>query len=177
MLKRSLVELLRWIAILVVLAVLLFPLFWIIASSLKARGEFFTRPPVWIPSNPEWLNYPDSLRRGGLKGLTDSFTIAFCSMAISVLLGAPAAYAIARFQVGKKNLAFWILSIRMFPPIATILPLFVLFRFVALADSYAGLGLCYTVFNVPFAIGRLKRCMSKSPRDIDEAAKCAGARR
>src|SRR5258708_12091854 len=129
--KCSLVELLRWIAILVVLAVLLFPLFWFIASSLKARGEFFTRPPVWIPSNPEWLNYPDSLRRGGLKGLTDSFTIAFCSIAISVLLGAPAAYAIARFQVGKKNLAFSIPSLRTFPPIPPLLPLSLTFRSVA----------------------------------------------
>ena len=96
-----------------VLVVFLFPLFWIIAGSLKARGEFFTRPPVWIPSHPEWLNYPDSLSRGATKGLTDSFTIAFFSMLISLLLGAPAAYGIARFQVGKNNLAFWILSIRI----------------------------------------------------------------
>src|ERR1700693_1268556 len=102
--KRFVIDLLKWLAILVVLIVLIFPLFWIIASSLKARGEFFTRPPVWVPANLEWLNYPDSLRRGGMKGLIDSFTIAFSSMAVSVLLGAPAAYAIARFQVGKKNL-------------------------------------------------------------------------
>src|SRR5258707_3535680 len=175
--KRSLVELLRWIAILVVLAVLLFPLFWIIASSLKARGEFFPRPPVWVPANPEWLNYPDSLRRGGMKGLMDSFTIAFSSMAISVLLGAPAAYAIARFQVGKKNLAFWILSIRMFPPIATILPLFVIFRFVGLVDSYFGLILSYTVFNLPFAIWILKGFIEDLPREIEEAAKMDGASR
>jgi multiple sugar transport system permease protein len=175
--KRSLVHIARWVALLGVLVVLLFPLFWIIASSLKARGEFFTRPPVWIPSHPEWSNYPDSLQRGGMKGLTDSFTIAFCSMAVSILLGAPAAYAIARFQVGKKNLAFWILSIRMFPPIATILPLFVLFRFAGLVDSYAGLVLCYTVFNLPFAIWILKGFIEDLPKEIEEAAKVDGATR
>ena len=175
--KRSLIDIARWIALLAVLVVLLFPLFWIISSSLKARGEFFTRPPVWMPAHPEWLNYPDSLRRGGMKGLTDSFTIAFFSMAVSLLLGTPAAYAIARFQVGKKNLAFWILSIRMFPPIATILPLFVIFRFVGLVDSYVGLVLCYTVFNLPFAIWILKGFIEDLPREIEEAAKVDGATR
>src|SRR5215831_4512192 len=174
--KRSVIDLLKWLAIFAVLIVLLFPIFWIIASSLKARGEFFTRPPVWVPANPEWLNYPDSLGRGALKGLTDSFIIAFSSMVISLLLGAPAAYAIARFQVGRENLAFWILSIRMFPPIATILPLFVVFRFVGLVDSYSGLVLSYTVFNLPFAIWILKGFIEDLPREIEEAAKVDGAR-
>jgi multiple sugar transport system permease protein len=175
--KRSLMGLLRWIALLGVLVILMFPLFWIIASSLKARGEFFTRPPVWVPANPEWLNYPDSLSHGATKGLIDSFTIAFFSMIVSLLLGAPAAYAIARFRVGKKNLAFWILSIRMFPPIATILPLFVIFRFVGLVDTYAGLVLCCTVFNLPFAIWILKGFIEDLPREIEEAAKVDGATR
>src|ERR1700675_241207 len=130
----------------------LFPFFWILSSSLKGRGDFFTRPPVWLPAHLDWSNYPDALRRGGLKGLTDSFVIAFSSMVISLVLGAPAAYAIARFQVGRENLAFWILSIRMFPPIATILPLFVIFRFAGLVVSYAGLIFSYTFFNLRFAI-------------------------
>src|ERR1700745_805834 len=175
--KRLVIDLLKWLAIFAVLIVLLFPIFWIIASSLKARGEFFTRPPVWVPANPEWLNYPDSLRRGGMKGLIDSFTIAFFSMAISVVLGTPAAYAIARFQVGKKNLAFWILSIRMFPPIATILPLCVIFRGVGLVDSSFGLILSYSVFNLPFAIWMLKGFIEDLPREIEEAAKVDGASR
>ncbi len=88
-----------------------------------------------------------------------------------------AAYAIARFQVGKKNLAFWILSIRMFPPIATILPLFVIFRFAGLVDSYAGLILSYSVFNLPFAIWMLKGFIEDLPREIEEAAKVDGASR
>ena len=66
--KRSLIDIARWIALLAVLVVLLFPLFWIISSSLKARGEFFTRPPVWLPAHPEWFNYPDSLPTGRNEG-------------------------------------------------------------------------------------------------------------
>ena len=57
-------ELLKWFALFAVLVIFLFPLFWIITSSLKTRGEFFTRPPIWIPSHAEWSNYPDSLGRG-----------------------------------------------------------------------------------------------------------------
>jgi multiple sugar transport system permease protein len=175
--RRFLFRSLRWIAFIAILIVFLFPLFWIMSSSVKAQGEFFTRPPIWVPSHAEWSNYPDSLGRGAAKGLTDSFTIAFSSMLVSLLLGAPAAYAIARFQIGRKNLAFWILSIRMFPPIATILPLFVIFRFAGLVDSYAGLILSYTVFNLPFAIWMLKGFIEDLPREIEEAAKVDGASR
>jgi multiple sugar transport system permease protein len=174
-LKRLILNLLKWAALLAFVALFLFPFFWIVSSSLKARGEFFTRPPVWLPAHLDWSNYPDSLRRGALKGLTDSFIVAFASMIVALSLGAPAAYAIARFQVGRENLAFWILSIRMFPPIATILPLFVIFRYVGLVDSYAGLVLSYTVFNLPFAIWILKGFIEDVPREIEEAAKVDGA--
>ena len=174
--KRVLLNFLKWGALMAFVVLFLFPFFWIVASSLKSRGEFFTRPPVWFPAHLDWSNYPDSLGRGALKGLTDSFIIAFSSMMISLLLGAPAAYAIARFQVGREHLAFWILSIRMFPPIATILPLFVIFRFVGLVDSYSGLVLSYTVFNLPFAIWILKGFIEDLPREIEEAAKVDGAR-
>ncbi len=177
MLRRFLVGSAKWILLIGVLIVFLFPLFWIVSSSLKARGEFFTRPPIWIPAHAEWSNYPDSLGRGAAKGLFDSFTIAFSSMLISLFLGAPAAYAIARFNVGRTNLSFWILSIRMFPPIATILPLFVIFRFAGLVDSYSGLILSYTVFNLPFAIWMLRGFIEDLPRDIEEAAKVDGASR
>jgi multiple sugar transport system permease protein len=174
--RRVILNFLKWGALIIFVVLFLFPFFWIVSSSLKARGEFFTRPPVWFPAHVDWSNYPDSLRRGALKGLTDSFIIAFSSMVISLSLGAPAAYAIARFQVGRENLAFWILSIRMFPPIATILPLFVIFRFVGLVDSYAGLVLSYTVFNLPFAIWILKGFIEDLPREIEEAAKVDGAK-
>jgi multiple sugar transport system permease protein len=174
--KRIVMDVLKWGTLIAFLILFLFPFFWIVASSLKSRGDFLTRPPVWFPAHLDWSNYPDSLGRGALKGLTDSFIIAFSSMLISLLLGAPAAYAIARFQVGRENLAFWILSIRMFPPIATILPLFVIFRFVGLVDSYTGLVLSYTVFNLPFAIWILKGFIEDLPREIEEAAKVDGAR-
>jgi multiple sugar transport system permease protein len=174
--KRVILSWLTWGMLIGLVILFLFPFFWILSSSLKARGDFFTRPPVWLPAHLDWSNYPDALRRGGLKGLTDSFVIAFSSMLISLVLGAPAAYAIARFQVGRENLAFWILSIRMFPPIATILPLFVIFRFAGLVDSYAGLVLAYTVFNLPFAIWILKGFIEDLPREIEEAAKVDGAR-
>jgi multiple sugar transport system permease protein len=174
--KRVVLSWLTWGILIVLVILFLFPFFWILSSSLKGRGDFFTRPPVWLPAHLDWSNYPDALRRGGLKGLTDSFVIAFSSMVISLVLGAPAAYAIARFQVGRENLAFWILSIRMFPPIATILPLFVIFRFAGLVDSYAGLVLAYTVFNLPFAIWILKGFIEDLPREIEEAAKVDGAR-
>jgi multiple sugar transport system permease protein len=173
--KHAAMEWLKWGLLLGFLILFMFPFVWIAASSLKSRGEFFVRPPIWVPRELNWTNFPDALTRGGLKGLQDSFLIASCSMCVSLLLGAPAAYAIARFSVGKQNLAFWILSIRMFPPIATILPLFVIFRMAGLVDSYLGLILSYTVFNLPFAIWIIKGFIEDLPREVEEAARVDGA--
>ena len=174
--RLSIRDTLKWSALILFLIVLLFPFFWIVASSLKSRGEFFARPPVWLPATPIWGNYPDALAKGGMKGLTDSFIIAFFSMLVSLVLGSPAAYAIARFKVGGNRLAFWILSIRMFPPIATILPLFVIFRYTGLVDTYAGLILSYSLFNLPFAIWILKGFIEDLPKEIEEAAIVDGAK-
>ena len=80
--RRSIRDTLKWSALILFLIVLLFPFFWIVASSLKSRGEFFARPPVWLPATPIWGNYPDALAKGGMKGLTDSFIIAFFSMMV-----------------------------------------------------------------------------------------------
>lgn len=166
---------LAWILMLLVLAFFMLPFLWMILGSLKARGEFFIQPTVWWPEELIWSNFPKALEQGALDGLIDSLIIATSSMVISVGLGTPAAYAIARFQLGRQHLPFWILSIRMFPPIATILPLFVIYRYLGLVDTHIGLIIAYTVFNLPFAIWILMSFMQELPLEIEEAAKVDGA--
>lgn len=166
---------LAWVLILVLLALFMFPFAWMILGSLKARGEFFIQPTVWWPKELIWSNFPKALELGAWDGLMDSLIIATSSMLISVGFGAPAAYAIARFRVGRQHLSFWILSIRMFPPIATILPLFVIYRTLGLVDTHFGLIVAYTVFNLPFAIWILMSFMQELPIEVEEAAKIDGA--
>lgn len=166
---------LLWLAILVVLLFTLFPVLWMLATSVKSRGEFFTSPPIWIPSTFNFGNYAQAWDSGTGKGLSGSLIISACSTLLCLALGTPLAYAIARYRIGGKNFAFWILSTRMFPPIATILPLFLLYRKLGLIDTYLGLILAYTVFNLPFAVWLLRGFFEEVPKELEEAARVDGA--
>jgi len=144
-------------------------------TSFKTNAEYFSYPPVFIPKSFALTNYLNAMRlppdgRGGLQGVRDSLIISAGSMAICVLVGAPAAYAFARFRTGGENLSFWVLSTRMFPPVASALPLFLVFRFLHLLDTHLALIIANTIFNLPFVIWLLKGFFEDLPAELEEAA-------
>ncbi|MCR4426730.1 MAG: carbohydrate ABC transporter permease [Firmicutes bacterium] len=96
---------------------------------------------------------------------------------MSIALGSLAAYSIARYKTGDENLSFWILSIRMAPPVDEVLPIFVIMRFARLIDSYAALILTYFLFNLPFAVWLIKGFLEQIPWDIEGAALVDGFNR
>jgi multiple sugar transport system permease protein len=96
---------------------------------------------------------------------------------LSIALGSLAAYSIARYKTGDENLSFWILSIRMAPPVDEVLPIFVIMRFARLIDSYAALILTYFLFNLPFAVWLIKGFLEQIPWDIEGAALVDGFNR
>ena len=157
------------------LAFFLFPVAWMFLTSFKSNAEYFSYPPVFIPKSFALTNYLNAMRlppdgRGGLQGVRDSLIISVSSMAVCVLVGAPAAYAFARFRTGGENLSFWVLSTRMFPPVASALPLFLIFRFLHLLDTHLALIVANTIFNLPFVIWLLKGFFEDLPVELEEAA-------
>ncbi len=169
------------IAILVVaLIFFMFPVIWMILTSFKRPDEYFTSPPVFIPRSFDLQNYVDAMRmpplgRGGIQGLRDSLIIALATTLVTLVIGTPAAYNLARYRSGGQNLSFWILSTRMFPPVASALPLFLLFKQFSLLDTYLALIVANTIFNLPFAIWLLKGFIEDLPIDLEEAALIDGA--
>lgn len=159
------------------LGVTLSPFFWMLSTTFKIRGEFFTRPPIFIPPRITTNAYQTSLRAGGTKALQDSFIIAFVSMTISLILGSMGAYALRGFKQIGKNFAFWILLIEMLPSISIVLPLFLLYRSLRLLDTYIGLILGNTVFVLPFVIWLLLGFLEEIPIEIEEAAQIDGCSR
>ncbi|MBC7189938.1 carbohydrate ABC transporter permease, partial [Candidatus Aerophobetes bacterium] len=89
----------------------------------------------------------------------------------------PAAYGITRFRIGYENLSFWILSQRMLPPIAVVIPYFLLFKTLNLIDTYLSLIIVYLPFNVGFAVWLLIGFFEEFPKDIEEAALIDGCSR
>ena len=107
----------------------------------------------------------------------DTLIIAGSCTLISLGVGALAAYSLARFRIGGKNLAFWILSIRMLPPIAIVLPLFILYQSLRWLDTYQSLIITHTVMNIPFAVWILKGFFEELPSDLEDSALVDGCNR
>ncbi len=161
--------------IMIALLFFLFPVVWMVLTSFKTQTEYFANPPLFLPHSFDLKNYVNALAfppdgRGGLQGLRDSLIIAIGSTAASVVIGSLAAYGFARFRTGGENLSFWVLSTRMFPPVASALPLFLLFRQIHLLDTHMALIIANTVFNLPFVIWLMKGFFEDLPMDLEEAA-------
>jgi multiple sugar transport system permease protein len=157
------------------LAFFMFPVIWMFLTSFKTEAEYFSYPPVFIPEDFSFRNYFNAMAfppdgRGGLQGLRDSLIIASATTVASVLIGSLAAYSLSRFKTGGDNFSFWILSTRMFPPVAAALPLFLIFKQVKLLDSHLALIIANTVFSLPFVIWLLKGFFDELPTELEEAA-------
>ena len=168
---------LTWLIVLAALAFFLLPVVWIFLTSFKDQGEVFSYPPVFLAKHFNLRFYSATLGGAGGKALKDSLIVASANTALALLVGVPTAYSISRFRVGGQHLAFWILSIRMFPPVASAVPLFLLFRKYQLLDSYWALIIAYLTFNVPFVVWFVKGFFDDLPRDLEEAALVDGATR
>ena len=175
----------KTVFVLVLIAALLFfmfPVVWMLLTSFKSQSEYFSYPPVFWPKSFSLRNYVNSMAfppdgRGGLQGLRDSLIIAAASTLASVVIGSLAAYSISRFKTGGENFSFWILSTRMFPPVAAALPLFLIFKQLRLLDNHLSLIIANTIFNLPFVIWLLKGFFDELPVEMEEAAMIEGCGR
>ena len=172
----------RQIAIYAVLAVVLVwtlvPILWMVLSSFKTGTALLSPTPTFF-FTPSLEHYAALLTSGGLGGyFLNSALAAGISTVIAVVLGSMAGYGLARSHFrGKQHVAFWIISTRMAPIAAVVLPLFILFRYVNLLDSIPGLVVAYLTFNLPFAIWIMNAFFADLPPSLEEAAMVDGASR
>lgn len=166
-----------YVALGIALFLALFPIAWALSTSFKTIAEYYTYPPIWIPRMPTLDNYKYIIYTAGLGYLKNSIIISSLNTLLVLAISIPAAYGIARFRIGRGNLSFWILSQRMFPPIAVIIPLFLLLKKFGLIDTYPGLVIVYCTFNIAFSVWLLTGFFEEFPRDIEEAAMVDGCSR
>jgi multiple sugar transport system permease protein len=169
----------KYIALIVAVLFFLFPIFWITVTAIKQPGEYYNYPPIWFPKRPTLVHFRavQTTGAGGYTALKNSFIITIGSTVSVMLLGTLAAYAMARFKTGGRNLAFWILSQRMLPPIAIVFPLFLMMRIIRWIDTYQVMILFYTTFNLPFVIWMLRSYFVEVPVDVEESALVDGCTR
>ncbi|SNT76149.1 carbohydrate ABC transporter permease [Paracoccus seriniphilus] len=169
---------LLWQILLLALVITLcvFPFYWMVTTSLKTQIVALKAPPVWI-FEPTLENYREALFEDGvLRTLINSLVIAVSTTLLALLLGVPAAFALARFEFrGKKDLWFWFITNRMVSPIVLALPFFLIARNLGLLDKHITLILIYLTFNLPIVIWIVTDQFRGIPYDLDEAARLEGA--
>ncbi|MDX6694422.1 MAG: multiple sugar transport system permease protein [Blastocatellia bacterium] len=162
----------------VALIIALAPVYWMLTISLKSEVEQFASPPRWFRFTPTLFHYREAfVERSFGQYLLTSAMVAVLSTICAMLLGTLAAYALARFRFPRRldtRLSLWILSTRMFPPIVTAVPLFLMMRDVRLLNTKASLVIVYTAFNLPFVVWMMRGFFLEIPREIEEAAMVDG---
>lgn len=158
----------------------LFPVFWMISTSLKTRGDVFSVPPQMFPSPVVWGSYVESVIQSlpVQRALLNSFIIATGTLVLTLLLGTPAAYGLARLRLRfTAALTLVLLLAQMLPTINLALPLFTIFTGIGLVDTYLGLVLANTALAMPFAIIILRPYFLTVPGELMDAARVDGCSR
>jgi multiple sugar transport system permease protein len=170
-----------WILLVVVLVVFsawtMFPIFWALVTSFKFTGDAYD--PTFIP----WVQFKPTLQgwhfvfvtagERTFRSLRNSIVIAFFSSAAVLVLGSMAGYALARFVFRRwknNDIAVWILSNRMFPPVAILIPYFLIMRTLRLLDNPLSIIMAHTILNLPLGVWLMIDFFKDLPKDLDDAA-------
>ena len=162
-----------WVVVALIILPFLFPLVWMLLSSLKVQGDITRIPPVWT-FTPTTQHYRAVFAEHDFgRYIFNSAVIALGSTAFSLVLGLPAAYAIARFQQTKFSLG--ILVARIAPGITFLIPWFMLFSRLRMVDTYTSMILAHMLVGLPFIVWVMTPFFEGIPVELEQAAMIDGA--
>src|SRR5215471_7838497 len=155
-------------AAMLLLAFVLFPALWMRQLSFRPGGDIFDLSLTFRPTLDNYRALWTGLFPGSFN---NSIIVSLAATALSLLIGVPAAYALARCRFrARRSIALWILATRMAPPVAFTIPFFLAYRFLGLIDSLFGLVLIYLTFNLALVIWLMRNFFDGVPRALEEAA-------
>lgn len=165
--------------ILLYIIFLLFPLLWVVASSLKPTQEIYSGAPTILPQQITFDHYSSVINGQQIfRSMWNSVIVGTISTILVVLLAVPSAYAMVRYKSIVNNAILgWILVSQIFPVILVMIPLYVMLRYVGLTDSLTGLTLIYVVWSLPFVLWMMHGYVKSIPLELEEAAVIDGASR
>ncbi len=166
-----------YLIITLVSVMILIPILAAFITAFKPGPIQMASPPVWV-FQPTLDNFERVLfAKKGLLNLRNSIIVTTLSIGVSLLVGVPAAYSLARLRMrGRKQLLGWIISLRMIPPVVVALPFFVLIDRMGLYDTYLGLSLTYLSFSIPMIIWIMRGYFARTPH-LEESAMVDGCSR
>ncbi len=164
------------VLLILICAFCIFPFYWMVTTSLKTQSVALQSPPAWLFS-PTLANYTEVLFEDKVGvSLINSIIVSIATTLLAVCLGAPAAYALARFEFrGKQDLWFWFITNRFVSPVVLAFPVFLISRELGLRDTHLALILMYLTFTLPIVIWICTDQFRSIPYELDEAAMLEGA--
>ena len=180
--QGSLLTSMYTILALAITMIFFFPFWWSISNSLRNPIDTFTTTGVGIP----WLNFEPTLENWKTHlsfpeahlAIYNSSIISLVSTALALVVGLPAAYALARFRFRfppNKDLTIWFISQRVLPPAAAVVPFFMIWNMIGLYDTKLGMIIVQTTFVLPFVIVIVRQTFLDLPIELEEAAMVDGA--
>ncbi len=166
---------------LLILGILLFPLFWILVTSLKTEQEIFLIPPTIYPHTVNLKSYAAQVETGDFnmfQSFFNSLMISCGAMLIAVILAVPASYAIARYRfAGRKLSLLFFLVTQMLPVSVLLTPMFIMFKKFHLYNTWGAAILADATIGIPFSVLILKNYFATIPKELEEAAYIDGCNR
>jgi multiple sugar transport system permease protein len=179
------------------------PIFWLVSSSMQTEKEIVSIPPHWIPDHPTLYNFIAIFRTGLglaaassggadptsggfipsvagnlLPAMANSLIVAICVVLLNLLIGVPAAYAMAKIRFrGRTVTLYVVLATRVIPDIALVVPFFLVIKKLGLLDNLLSLIITYLAVTVPFTVFVLASFFEQIPDDLDRAARVDGCSR
>lgn len=175
--KVKLLDIACYAVVIIVILWTLLPLYWMIVTAFKPFIEIKSDPPTFWPTVWTLENFVEALGpeyKGG-AAIDDSLIITLGTFVLSMLVGVPAAYSIARFRTGGNDLSFFILSMRFMPPIVPVIAFYLIAGQLGILDTYFLLILVNSLAIIPFVVWIMKGFFEEIPREIEEAAQVDGA--
>ena len=182
-------ELGRYVLILAALAITLIPTLWMVSMAFKPISEWTASGAAltWWPKEPTLDNFRFifgtsssellvALEKTAWRPILASLLSATFGTIIAMVCGTAAAYAVSRFRVGG-NLPLSLIQLRIFPPMAVLIPVMIMWTFLNLTDTWWGLALIYGIVTLPFSFWLMKTFFDEMPREIEEAALVEGCSR
>lgn len=168
----------QYLLILISLVIFMFPIYWMIATSLKVQIDAFSTIPKWF-FHPTFKNYATILfERNFLHFMLNSLIIGVTSTLLALLFGCGIAYPYAGYNLPRtKDVMTWILSLRIIPPIVSILPLYLLFSKLNILDNFISFIIMYTFMNLPLVVWLLYGFFKDVPKELEESALVEGCNR
>ncbi len=177
--RERLINAASYILLLIAIAIVFFPLAWMLTVSVRPNIEVMRMPPTWLPEIFTLEGYRKIFASPRyLLVFANTMVISLLVTVLSLILGAMAAYALARFKfAGQRAVLMFLITTQMFPLVLLCIPYFRIFITLGLYDTRTSLIVVYLTFTLPFCILMLRSYFINIPRDIEEAAMVDGCSR